>query len=48
MVFHNNTLEFFTRLQPKTIEAGKKIRGVGEAKAQKWLAEFVSVIAAHH
>lgn len=48
MVFHNNTLEFFTRLQPKTLEAGKKIRGVGEAKAQKWLAEFVSVIAAHH
>jgi ATP-dependent DNA helicase RecQ len=48
MVFHNNTLEFFTRLRPKTPEAGKKIRGVGEAKAQKWLADFIAVIVAHH
>lgn len=47
MIFHNNTLEFFTRLRPNTMEAGRKIRGVGEAKAQKWLADFVSVIAAH-
>jgi ATP-dependent DNA helicase RecQ len=47
MIFHNNTLEFFTRLQPKTIEDGRKIRGVGEAKAQKWLPEFVDIIAAH-
>jgi ATP-dependent DNA helicase RecQ len=47
MVFHNNTLEFFTRLRPKTLEDGMKIRGVGEAKAQKWLADFVGVIAGH-
>ena len=47
MIFHNNTLEFFTRLRPKTIDAAKKIRGVGEAKAQKWLGEFVEVIKTH-
>jgi ATP-dependent DNA helicase RecQ len=47
VVFHNNTLEFFTRLKPKTVEAGRKIRGVGDAKAQKYLAEFIEVIAKH-
>ncbi len=47
VIFHNNTLEFFTRLKPKTIEAGKKIRGVGEAKAEKYLADFIAVIVRH-
>ena len=47
VIFHNTTLEFFTRLKPSTLEAGKKIRGVGEAKAEKWLAEFLPVIAEH-
>ncbi len=47
MIFHNTTLEFFTRLKPKTLEAGMKIRGVGEAKAEKWLPEFLPLIAEH-
>ncbi|MEI6535491.1 MAG: RecQ family ATP-dependent DNA helicase [Verrucomicrobiaceae bacterium] len=47
VIFHNNTLEFFTRLKPKTVEAGKKIRGVGEAKAGKYLKDFITVIARH-
>lgn len=47
VIFHNNTLEFFTRLKPKTYEAGLKIRGVGEAKAQKYLEEFLTVIKQH-
>ena len=47
VIFNNTTLEFFTRLQPKTVEAGRKIRGVGEAKAEKWLPAFVEVVANH-
>ena len=47
VIFNNTTLEFFTRLQPKSVEAGRKIRGVGEAKAEKWLPAFVEVVANH-
>ena len=47
MIFHNNTLEFFTRLKPKTTDAAMKIRGVGEQKATKWLPEFLEVIKKH-
>jgi ATP-dependent DNA helicase RecQ len=47
VVFHNNTLEFFTRLKPKTVDAAMKIRGVGEQKAAKWLPEFLEVIQRH-
>jgi ATP-dependent DNA helicase RecQ len=43
----NSKLEFLTRLKPKTVEAGKKIRGIGDAKAVKWLPEFIKVIASH-
>src|SRR5262249_55566810 len=43
-IFHNSTLEFFTRLRPRTTDAALKIRGVGETKAGKWLAEFIEVI----
>ncbi|HSJ04433.1 MAG: RecQ family ATP-dependent DNA helicase [Verrucomicrobium sp.] len=44
MIFHNNTLEFLTRLKPKSMDAALKIRGIGEAKAGKWLPEFLEVI----
>jgi len=47
MVFPNKTLEFFTRLKPKSYEDGMKIRGVGEAKAGKYLKEFLPVIQSH-
>ena len=47
VIFHNTTLEFLTRLKPATVEEGKDIRGIGEAKAGKYLAEFISVIAGH-
>ena len=47
MIFHNNTLEFFTRLKPKTVDAAMKIRGVGEQKAARWLPEFLEVIQKH-
>ncbi len=47
VIFHNATLEFLTRLKPASVEEGKSIRGIGEAKAEKYLAEFIEVIAAH-
>ena len=46
-VFSNQTLEFFTRLKPTSLEAAKKIRGVGEIKASTFLPEFVQLIANH-
>jgi ATP-dependent DNA helicase RecQ len=47
MIFHNNTLEFFTRLKPRTVDAAMKIRGVGEQKASRWLPDFLAVIQRH-
>lgn len=47
VIFHNNTLEFFTRLKPRTQHAALKIRGVGETKAMRWLPEFLEVIKQH-
>ncbi len=44
MIFANATLEFFTRLKPKSMEAGLRIRGVGEVKAERYLEDFLEVI----
>ncbi len=44
VIFSNATLEFFTRLRPRTMEAGKRIRGVGEVKAERYLEDFLEVI----
>lgn len=46
-VFSNQTLEFLTRLKPKSIESALKIRGVGEKKAVTYLPEFIQVIKKH-
>ena len=47
VVFSNQTLEFLTRLKPKSVEAALKIRGVGEKKAVSYLPEFIQVIKKH-
>ena len=46
-IFNNQTLEFITRLKPTSIEAGLKIRGVGEAKARDYLPDFISAVMQH-
>ncbi len=46
-IFSNQTLEFITRLKPASIEAGLKIRGVGEAKARDYLPDFISAVRQH-
>jgi ATP-dependent DNA helicase RecQ len=44
VVFTNKTLEAFARLRPKSVEAGLRIKGVGPAKAEKYLEPFLKVI----
>jgi ATP-dependent DNA helicase RecQ len=46
MIFPDETLRAFARLKPKSVEAGRKIRGVGEIKAQRYLPAFIEAIAA--
>jgi ATP-dependent DNA helicase RecQ len=46
-VFGNQTLELLTRLQPTTLEAGLTVRGVGAAKAERYLPYFLEVIREH-
>jgi ATP-dependent DNA helicase RecQ len=45
MIFPDETLRAFARLKPKSIEAGRKIRGVGEVKARRYLPAFIEAIA---
>ncbi len=47
VIFSNQTLEFMTRLKPRSIEAGLKVRGVGEKKAKEYLPDFIRIISQH-
>ena len=47
VIFSNQTLEFLTRLRPTTMEAGLRIRGIGEVKAERYLEPFLEVIREH-
>jgi ATP-dependent DNA helicase RecQ len=44
IIFPDETLRAFARLKPKSVEAGRKIRGVGEIKAQRYLPAFIEAI----
>lgn len=44
VVFPDATLEFLAQLKPRSIEAGRRIRGIGEIKAEKYLPAFLEVI----
>ena len=46
VIFSNQTLEHLARLRPKSIEAGLLVKGIGEAKATKYLEPFLKVIRA--
>ena len=47
VVFANTTLEFFTRLKPKTKADAMQVRGVGEVKAERYLEPFLAAIRDH-
>ncbi len=47
VVFSNKTLEYFTRLRPTSMDAGVRIKGVGEAKAAQYLEHFVELIKSY-
>jgi ATP-dependent DNA helicase RecQ len=44
VVFADETLRAFARFKPGSVEAGRKIRGVGEVKAQRYLPAFIEAI----
>ncbi|PZR76609.1 MAG: recombinase RecQ [Chthoniobacterales bacterium] len=46
VIFPDETLLAFARLKPTSVEAGRKIRGVGEIKAQRYLPAFIKAIVA--
>lgn len=47
MVFHNSTLEALARLKPTTREGAMNIHGIGAGKADKYLDDFLELIAEH-
>jgi ATP-dependent DNA helicase RecQ len=44
LVFPDDTLKAFARLKPSSIESARRIRGVGEVKAAKYMGSFLRVI----
>jgi ATP-dependent DNA helicase RecQ len=44
IIFPDDTLRAFARLKPASVEAGRKIRGVGEVKARRYLPAFIEAI----
>ena len=46
-IFSDQTLVCFARLKPSTREAGRRIRGVGDVKAELYLPQFLEVIQEH-
>jgi ATP-dependent DNA helicase RecQ len=44
VIFPDETLKAFARIKPSSIEAARRIRGVGEMKAQKYVPAFLATI----
>ncbi len=44
VIFSNETLQHLARLRPTTMDAGLLVKGIGEAKAAKYLEPFLRVI----
>jgi ATP-dependent DNA helicase RecQ len=47
VIFPDETLKAFARIKPSSIEAARRIRGVGEIKAQKYVPAFLATIEEH-
>ncbi|MBV9128019.1 MAG: HRDC domain-containing protein, partial [Verrucomicrobia bacterium] len=46
-IFPDDTLKSFASLKPQNQEAARRIRGVGEVKAERYLGHFLAIIQAH-
>ena len=44
LIFPDETLKAFARLRPETVESARRVRGVGEVKATRYLGHFLQVI----
>ena len=44
VIFPDDTLKAFARLKPGSIESARRIRGVGEVKASKYMGIFLRAI----
>jgi ATP-dependent DNA helicase RecQ len=44
LIFPDETLKAFARLKPESVDAARRIRGVGEIKATKYLPPFLEAI----
>ena len=44
LIFPDETLKAFARLRPSSIESARRIRGVGEVKAARYMQQFLEAI----
>jgi ATP-dependent DNA helicase RecQ len=44
LIFPDETLKAFSRLKPSSIESARRIRGVGEVKAARYMQQFLEAI----
>jgi superfamily II DNA helicase RecQ len=44
VIFPDETLKAFARIRPSSVEAARRIRGVGEMKAHKYVPAFLAAI----
>ena len=44
VIFPDDTLKAFARLKPSSVESARRIRGVGEVKAAKYMERFLRAI----
>jgi ATP-dependent DNA helicase RecQ len=46
VIFPDETLKAFARLKPRSVDDARRIRGVGEVKARRYVPSFLEVIVA--
>ncbi|MBV9391237.1 MAG: HRDC domain-containing protein, partial [Verrucomicrobia bacterium] len=44
IIFSDETLRHFARIKPRSLEAARRIRGVGEMKASRYMPAFLDAI----
>jgi ATP-dependent DNA helicase RecQ len=47
VIFPDETLKAFARIRPQSVEAARRIRGVGQFKAEKYVPAFLEVLKAY-